>query len=1024
MIVLDDDDSNDGVSSCENDTREKELTGPSPSNPREEDATESDRAADSRLANAVFSGSGARKKRSRLRAENARNENENHDAGWGDDATGNVEIVDLEAEECTKDSEVRVVCRKADVSSAEMKENIVVVVDLEDDNDVKAPARSSKFRRTKNKFKTRDKEDLDAALARQLQKEEQERNQQEIAQFCAIQGSGGTREVTKKSNNDVVLVEDTNYAVQIRLRQKLGSELLGSLGPWQDSPVWERDSIDGAPGLCQVNEDNRSEHQTETTTNLDKLASNAKDSEAGRENAETPIDLAKDNEEPNLWHDPLFPPNLRSICGSTRDPNLPAPQAPHCGCGRASVQKTVCRQTKNTGRRFWTCSKRLCKFFRWAHEDEWTIPRGAKNHVWRRPPTWPAYPRIVSTKGFRADDVQQGNLGDCWFVSALSCLTLRPDLIQRLFISTEPKPQGGPYEIRLFIDGKWQVFAIDDQFPCRPLPEKSSKKAVSKRKLGTVNPMFNLSFAKPSRNLLWVPLVEKAYAKAHGCYQAISGGWVAEALFDLTGCPTESFRIGSIDADELFQLILSYHSTRFLMGASCANPGKGSGLVGWHAYGILDIRVSYNRPAQQLSITSMLDQKPSSSSSSSSLLPSPSSSASSSAPSVVTGHSSEGSSSRKPLRLIRLRNPWGRHEWKGNFSRKSSVWTDALRQELEQSSEEDGSFWMEFQEFLAHFVGGNIDVCKAPASHEEWHMTPLEIEFRVGEWWARHVVEVHASAAGPTWAYLTVCQPTKRGKTAGNFVQCDVGVLVLQQRSSQVSTRSPSVVALSLPGQCKAFHFDIFLEPDTKYWVLMFSLSRSRESRDTASFHLRMLSARPLRWRRRVMGGPRFLVHYLHEAFLARLRAPLSQASVVPRQPSFRRVSVRGFDRVNRIVHVGALETHGGLLVIAVNTSSTYYALIEVCVMGLAGEENKQNTQSNMHIVAPSSSRIVAAVANANFDDYKWGLNNDAETNDNSLKTFFTSEATVNLLLQPPSTGEVQDDLAATLTQSLPIRMN
>ena len=29
---------------------------------------------------------------------------------------------------------------------------------------------------------------------------------------------------------------------------------------------------------------------------------------------------------------------------------------------------------------------------------------------------------------------------------------------------------------------------------------------------------------------LWASLVEKAYAKAHGSYQSISGGWVAEAL--------------------------------------------------------------------------------------------------------------------------------------------------------------------------------------------------------------------------------------------------------------------------------------------------------------------------------------------------------------------------------------------------------------------------------------------------------------------------------------------------------------
>jgi calpain len=38
---------------------------------------------------------------------------------------------------------------------------------------------------------------------------------------------------------------------------------------------------------------------------------------------------------------------------------------------------------------------------------------------------------------------------------------------------------------------------------------------------------------------MWVPLVEKAYAKLHSCYEAIESGSETTAFRDLTGFPPE-----------------------------------------------------------------------------------------------------------------------------------------------------------------------------------------------------------------------------------------------------------------------------------------------------------------------------------------------------------------------------------------------------------------------------------------------------------------------------------------------------
>ena len=54
-------------------------------------------------------------------------------------------------------------------------------------------------------------------------------------------------------------------------------------------------------------------------------------------------------------------------------------------------------------------------------------------------------------------------------------------------------------------------------------------------------------------------------------------------------------------------------------------------------------------------------------------------------------------------RIVKLRNPWGKGEWKGSWSDTDSRWTSQLRSELEMSKKEDGIFFMEYKDFSKYF---------------------------------------------------------------------------------------------------------------------------------------------------------------------------------------------------------------------------------------------------------------------------------------------------------------------------------
>lgn len=164
---------------------------------------------------------------------------------------------------------------------------------------------------------------------------------------------------------------------------------------------------------------------------------------------------------------------------------------------------------------------------------------------------------------YNCSDVQQGSLGTCWFVSALTVVAERRDIVNRLFrtrpladalcvggadgagaagpdvlslpyslaavraaedrvtdAQSVPLNPRGVYQLRLCIDGLWRIVTVDDHIPVNSLTGATA---------------FTAAF----RRQLWVALLEKAASKLVGSYAGMVAGTVAEGLRMLTGAVTE-----------------------------------------------------------------------------------------------------------------------------------------------------------------------------------------------------------------------------------------------------------------------------------------------------------------------------------------------------------------------------------------------------------------------------------------------------------------------------------------------------
>ncbi|XP_061446378.1 calpain-5-like isoform X5 [Rhineura floridana] len=292
---------------------------------------------------------------------------------------------------------------------------------------------------------------------------------------------------------------------------------------------------------------------------------------------------------------------------------------------------------------------------------------------WKRPGELCSDPRLF-VDGISPRDLHQGSLGNCWFVAAASCLASEPSVWKKVIPNPreqdwdpcQPQRYCGIFRFCFWRWGHWTEVCVDDRLPCHQ------------------GKLLFCRSADPRE--FWSALLEKAYAKLSGCYEALEGGNTAEALLDFTGGISEPLTLdeGGFGTDpelqkQLFKQLKEAHSRSALISCSIRSlPGEGpeaqlsSGLVRGHAYGITAVRTVHLRRHNLFELFKV-----------------------------------------KKLQLIRLRNPWGTMEWNGAWSDKSPEWQQVSQRNRQQMGviiRDDGEFWMSFEDFCTHFT--DVVICR------------------------------------------------------------------------------------------------------------------------------------------------------------------------------------------------------------------------------------------------------------------------------------------------------------------------
>jgi hypothetical protein len=172
-------------------------------------------------------------------------------------------------------------------------------------------------------------------------------------------------------------------------------------------------------------------------------------------------------------------------------------------------------------------------------------------------------------------DMHQGYLGDCYYIAALGAIAkTSPAAISNMIVDNGDST----WTVRFYVGGTADYVTVDNMLP-------TSGNSLIYAGMG--------SYYASSSSVLWMPLVEKAYAQwnetgkegrdGSNTYAAIEGGWMADVDAQVLGRNAATY--GMYTSTDKQALINALKGNQAVTTGTVSNPGNG--LVGGHAYAVI-----------------------------------------------------------------------------------------------------------------------------------------------------------------------------------------------------------------------------------------------------------------------------------------------------------------------------------------------------------------------------------------------------------------------------------------------------